>query len=125
MLKKISNFFSLFGSMSTLICCALPALFVSLGAGAALASVLARFPELIWVSEHKKSVFIFAGFMLILSGVLQWNSRNEPCPIDDDQAKACASSKRTSLVVYIFSLSVFVIGAGFAILPEWLAQLGH
>jgi len=115
------NFFTLFGSISTLICCALPALFVSLGAGAAFASLVTHVPQLIWVSEHKKGVFIFTAIMLILGGYAQWNARNLPCPIDPEQARACASSRRISAYVYFASVILFVIGAGFSFLPEIFA----
>ena len=37
---------------STLLCCALPALLVALGAGAVLATAVSVFPQLVWVSEH-------------------------------------------------------------------------
>ena len=122
MFKKLGTFLSLFGSMSTLICCALPALLVSIGAGATLVSLLGKFPEIIWVSEHKKGVFSFAAIMLILSGLAQWNARSEPCPIDADQAKACMSARRTSLIIYAVSLIIFLVGVGFAFVPEFLAQ---
>jgi hypothetical protein len=121
-LKKLGTFLSLFGSMSTLLCCALPALLVSLGAGATLVSLLGKFPQIIWVSEHKKAVFSFAAIMLTLSGLAQWNARHEPCPIDAAQARACTTARRTSLIIYTASLIIFLIGAGFALLPDLLAR---
>ena len=119
-MKKVTAFFSLFGSMSTLICCALPALFVSLGAGATFASLLGHVPQLIWVSEHKKGVFFFAGIMLLIGGIAQYRARNEPCPIDPKSAEACAVARRTSLVIYTFSVIIYLIGLGFSTLPEIL-----
>ena len=44
---------SLFASAGTLVCCALPALFVTLGAGAALAGLVGEFPQLVWLSTYK------------------------------------------------------------------------
>ena len=121
-MKRILNFFSLFGSVSTLLCCALPALFVSIGAGAAFASILSHVPQLIWVSEHKIAVFIFSGAMLVLGGVAQWQARNEPCPIDAMKADACRSARKTSVIVYFVSLITFLTGAGFAFIPELLMK---
>jgi len=46
-------FLSLFTSTGTLLCCALPALLVALGSGAALSSLVAVVPGLVWVSEYK------------------------------------------------------------------------
>ena len=45
--EKAANFFALFASSSTLVCCALPAIFVALGAGASFASLVSSFPFLI------------------------------------------------------------------------------
>lgn len=107
-------FFTLFGSLSTLICCALPALFVALGAGATFASLITRVPQLIWVSEHKIGVFLFAAVMMILGGIAQWNARNLPCPIDPRKAKACMRSRRVSRMIYFVSLFILIIGVGFS-----------
>ena len=60
---KHLSLLSLFSSGGTLVCCALPALLVSLGAGAVMASVVSSVPQIVWFSEHKLGVFIFAGVM--------------------------------------------------------------
>jgi hypothetical protein len=59
---------SLFTSGGTLICCALPALLVAVGAGAALSSLVSVFPQLVWLSEHKVWVFGVAGAALAVAG---------------------------------------------------------
>lgn len=56
---SIINYFTLFGSLSTLICCAIPSLLVSLGLGAVLAGIASNVPALIWISEHKVQVLYF------------------------------------------------------------------
>lgn len=114
MFRRFVTFLSLFGSAGTLLCCALPALFVSLGAGATFASLVTHIPELVWVSEHKTGVFLFAAVALLIGGVLQWRARNLPCPIDPKLAKACASSRRWSVGIYIGSVVIFSVGAFFA-----------
>ena len=118
MRTKFLTFLSLFTSAGTLVCCALPALFVTLGMGATFAGLLGRVPQLIWISEHKVGVFISAAMMLTLAGVAQWNARNLPCPIDPGQAMACASARKWSNRIYFVSVSVFLVGAGFSFLPE-------
>ena len=80
---------SLFTSGGTLVCCALPALLVALGAGAALAGLVTAVPQLIWLSEHKVEVFAVATLMLSISGWLQWRARSLPCPADPALAAAC------------------------------------
>ena len=58
-----SSLLTLFASSSTLICCAIPALLVALGAGAVLSTFVSIFPGIVWVSQHKIEVFAFAGVM--------------------------------------------------------------
>ena len=112
--KKLFAFFSLFTSLGTLLCCALPALLVSLGLGAVMAGLTANIPGLIWISEHKIGVFVFAGIMLVGNGVILWINRNSPCPIDPVLREACISGRRISRNLYFFSVVVFLIGFFFA-----------
>ena len=109
---------SLFASSSTLICCALPALLVALGAGAALSGLVGAFPQIVWLSEHKSGLFIFAGLMLVASGGLQWINRNAPCPIDPALRDACLRTRKVSLRVYWVSVGIYLVGGFFAfVLP--------
>ena len=111
---------SVFTSSGTLICCALPALLVSLGAGAALAGLVSTFPQLIWLSAHKASVFGLAGLMLAGAGLMQWRARRLPCPADARLAAACTRTRRASAAIYVLSLLIYLVGAGFAFLPPAL-----
>lgn len=113
-MKKLLDFFLLFTSVSTLFCCALPALFVSIGFGAAFVSLLNVFPQLIWFSEHKIGIFIFAGTMLLANGFLRRYAKTQVCPVDVDAASACMISKRLSRIIYIVSLVLYAIGGFFA-----------
>ena len=108
------NYLTLFGSMGTLICCALPSLLVSLGMGAVMAGLASNVPGLVWVSEHKTGVFVFAALMLALNGALLWRNRNAPCPIDPALRVACLSGRRFSARIYFVSLGVFLVGFFFA-----------
>lgn len=105
---------SLLASSSTLVCCALPALLVALGAGATLVSLTVRFPQLIWLSEHKAGVFGSAALMLALAGVAQWRARSLPCPADPAAARACMRARRVSRGVYALSVLLFLTGGFFA-----------
>ncbi len=112
--NKVVSFLSLFTSVGTLLCCALPALLVSLGLGAVMAGLASNVPGLVWVSEHKIGVFLSAGILLFLNGIFLWASRNAPCPIDPKLRDACLSGRRFSRNIYIFSLAVFATGFTFA-----------
>jgi len=107
---------TILSSFSTLLCCALPALLVSVGAGAVLASVVAVVPQLVWVSEHKLPLFVFGGLMLGLSGVSTYRSRSVPCPVDPAQAKSCMRLRRLSARMFYLSAVMFVTGFFFAFL---------
>lgn len=113
---------SLFASSSTLVCCALPALLVALGAGAALSSLVSVFPQVVWLSEHKVELFVFAGLAMVASGFLQWRNRSAPCPTDPTLRDACLSTRRTSWRLYLFSLVVYVVGGWFAFIQPWLGS---
>ena len=117
---KHLSYLSLFTSGGTLICCALPALLVGLGAGAVMASLVSSVPQIVWFSEHKLGVFIFAGIMLSISGFLQWRARSLPCPSDKALAELCHKTRVNSLRVYYFSVTVFLIGGFMAFIAPWL-----
>ena len=116
-MNRVVDFFTLFTSVSTLICCALPALLVTLGLGAAMAGILGDYPQLIWFSENKLPLFIIAGILISISGYFQWKNRNAPCEIGP-KAEACARTRKLSKVIYIISVVIYLTGLSFAyILP--------
>lgn len=119
------SFFSLFSSMSTLVCCALPALLVSIGMGAAMMGLVSAFPGLIWLSENKLIVFGGSFIMLALSSYMQYRARFLPCPIDPDEARACTNARLWSKRITLFSIVVWLVGFIFAILPMILVSFSQ
>lgn len=117
---SIIHYFTLFGSLGTLICCALPTLLVSLGLGAVLAGIASNYPTLIWISEHKTQVFIFSGLMILINGLLLFKNRNASCPVDPKLREACLTGRKTSFYFYIASVVIFSIGFFFAYLAPVL-----
>ena len=107
---------TILSSFSTLLCCALPALLVSIGAGAALASLVSTVPQLVWLSEHKIPLFAFAGLMLAMSGISAYRNRHAPCPADPAQAASCIRVRRWSAWIFYLSVILYVIGFFFAFL---------
>ena len=105
---------TILSSFSTLLCCALPAALVSVGAGAALASVVTSVPQLVWLSEHKVPLFAFAGVTLLLAGASAYRNRNAPCPADPVQAKSCIRLRRWTARIFYVSAAMYVIGFLFA-----------
>ncbi len=115
-----SSVLSLFASSSTLVCCALPALFVALGAGATLSTVVTAIPQLVWLSEHKVGLFVFAGVMLAASVVWQYRNRNAPCPVDPKLRNACLRTRGMSRNVLYASVALYLVGGFFAFIAPLL-----
>lgn len=113
---SLLNYLALFSSMGTLVCCALPALLVSVGLGAVMAGLASSIPGLIWISDNKTGVFIFSGMLLALNGFILWRNRNAPCPIDPDLRDSCIKGRKLSKILYAVSLGAFTLGAFFAYL---------
>ena len=105
---------SLFTSFSTLICCALPALLISIGMGASLASFVSAFPWIIFISKYKIQTFILAAVLLVFSVYLFWQGRNAPCPSDPIQAKICSKLRFINLIMLFISLVIYLVGFFFA-----------
>ncbi len=121
-MKKVLAFLSLFTSVGTLLCCALPALLVALGMGAALAGLVGAVPQIVWLSENKLYLFTFGAFLLAFGGWMQWRARFEPCPIDPEQARACTSARRSAKILYFASLGIYFVGAFFAFIAPALFE---
>jgi len=110
----ILPFVSLFTSFGTLVCCALPALLVTLGLGATLAGLVATAPWLVALSKYKIWTFSIAGLLLLLSGYAQHKSKKLPCPADPKQAKLCTRLRKVNLCIYWSSLAIYLTGFFFA-----------
>jgi len=74
---------SLFASGSTLVCCALPTVLVTLGLGAVVAGVVSSLPWLVWLSRHKEWVFLGAGLLIAGNWALmaRWERAVTACAI--------------------------------------------
>jgi hypothetical protein len=107
---------ALLASSATLICCVLPAVLVSLGAGAALVGLVSAVPQLIWLSEHKALVFGVAGAMLVVSGAVLWSSRRLPCPTDPQLARSCMRLRALSNRLWTVAAIAYAAGTVFAFL---------
>jgi mercuric ion transport protein len=109
------GYLSLFTSLGTLLCCALPALFVLLGLGATVASIVSSAPWLITLSRHKNWTFTIAGlliatnfFYVFLIAPKLRATTAETCPVD--QPSSCGSASRVSRWILWFSAGVYLVG---------------
>ncbi|MGQ5701159.1 hypothetical protein ACUJ46_03790 [Sandaracinobacteroides sp. A072] len=107
---------SLFASLSTLLCCALPALLVTLGLGAVLAGLVSAAPWLVELSRHKVWLFTGSGLLLLGAFLVQRRAARLPCPADPARAAACQRLRALSAVTMGLSAAIWVIGFFFAFL---------
>ena len=119
--EKAANFFALFASSSTLVCCALPAIFVALGAGASFASLVSTFPFLITLSQYNLYITFFALVMLVIAGYANYRNFNLPCPADPELGRLCMETRRRSRNVFYVSACIFLFATVFTYLvPKFL-----
>lgn len=108
------SYLSLFTSIGTLLCCALPSLLVLFGLGATVASILSEAPWLVALSHHKHWVFIVAGVMISSNFVYIYaiapklQARNAAC--DPNDPATCQAASRFSRAVLWCSAVLYMVG---------------
>ena len=110
--SRLLNYFSLFTSLSTLLCCALPSLLVLFGLGASVASMLSFMPWLVTLSRHKQWTFAISGVLIVLSFVNMYyispRIRAKGCSPDDPSA--CEEASNLSKALLWVSAGIYMIG---------------
>jgi len=109
-----------FTSFSTLLCCALPSLLVTIGAGSTLVALFTQAPWLITLSDNKEITWAIAGGLLLINGIWLWVNRNAPCPLDPALAQKCTQARKVSVSLWAGSLIIYFVGVAFAMAGEVL-----
>jgi mercuric ion transport protein len=104
------NYLSLFGSVGTLLCCALPSLLVLFGFGATVAAALSWVPWLVTLSKHKQWTFAFVGLLIALGFANTYFigprlRTGEACETD-----ACRTASRVSRILVWTSAGLYSVG---------------
>ena len=115
-MKNALSYFTLLFSTSTLLCCALPALLVAIGAGGVMASIYANVPAFTNFVQNKNLIFIIVAVLLLINGLYLWLNRNAPCPLDAKKAMICMKSRKISRIIYFISLGIYFVGFFFSYL---------
>ncbi|MDQ7040151.1 MAG: hypothetical protein Q9M35_04360 [Rhodothermus sp.] len=111
--ERMIGVLTLFTSSGTLICCALPAALAALAGGAAVASLVSTFPWLIPLSQQKDWIFLGAGGLLFLNGLLVFRPQHRwVCRIAG--GSGCKVAGRFTRVTFWIALGIYSIGAFFA-----------
>ena len=110
--SAVLSYFSLFTSLSTLLCCALPSLLVLFGLGASVASMLSFVPWLVTLSRQKVLTFSISGILIACSFlntyyILPRLTKKECSP---DNPDACAEASKLSRILLWASAAIYVAG---------------
>ena len=114
---NLQSVFSLFGSFSTLICCALPIALTVLGLSSILFGLLTNFPFLKTLVLYKHYLFIFTFCILSINfWILYKKSPPEECEAPpknsppNSQETACETGNRWNKIILWISTVIFIIG---------------
>jgi hypothetical protein len=110
--SSLLSYLSLFTSVGTLLCCALPSLLVLAGLGASVASTLSSLPWLVTLSRHKHWTFALSGLLIGLSFVNMYyfvpSLKANACA-PDNPAPCEAASKFSRMLLWV-SATIYVVG---------------
>jgi mercuric ion transport protein len=110
---EITSIISLFTSFSTLLCCALPALLVTMGLGAVMAGLVSDLPFLRTLSLYKEWTFSIATLLIGFNLWLVYRKRQQDiaCEMTDEgKETACDTASRWSKVILWISIIFLFIG---------------
>jgi hypothetical protein len=110
----VLGYLSLFTSVGTLLCCALPSVLVLLGLGATVGAVLSSAPWLVTLSRHKQWVFFVSGLLIggnfIYLYKLAPKLRSQGAACLPDAPEACDTASRVSRVILWASAGIYAVG---------------
>ena len=110
--STLLNSFSLFTSVGTLLCCALPSLLVLAGLGASVASTLTSLPWLVTLSKYKQWTFAVSGLLIAFSflNMYYFAPRLKANACAPDNPSACDQASKFSRVLLWVSTAIYLIG---------------
>jgi len=108
--ESLLSFFGLFTSISTILCCALPIILVTLGMGAVFANLTASLPFITWLAERSLYLFTIATNLLLIGGYFIF-IKPQTCPADKKLAEICNKTKKFNKIVWW--MSVIILATSF------------
>lgn len=112
----------LFATATTLFCCALPIILVSLGLGSLWAALYANIAPIGFVAENKQWFFGGSAALLLLSAYALYRP-DRSCPTDHMLTAKCRSAELWNKRLLIAASLVWLVGAAAAYLALPLSQL--
>ncbi|MCX4186289.1 hypothetical protein [Methylophaga sp. OBS4] len=120
--KPYLRWLTLLTSSTTLLCCTLPILLVTLGSGAFVAGLRYDWPFLIFLSEHKYWTLTLAALLLGLLAWFIWRP-GQSCPSEPALADYCVQAQRWNKGIFWISVSIWSVGFFFSVILLPLRQL--
>jgi len=113
-------------SFSTLICCVIPILLVSVGLGAVIAAIIGQLPVIAELTQYKLYFFIASGMLLTLTAWLIWRP-GKSCPSDPKLAALCNAVDVWNKRIFWTALTLWSIGTvvTYVLLPLLLWLEGY
>ena len=116
----------LLASTTTLVCCVIPIVLVSLGLGAAVAAMYSNLPFLTFLSHYKEWTFAVAALILIAAAWVLFRS-GRTCPTDPELVKACQTADNWNRRLFLAAVGIWIVSffAAYLLLPiaQWLGFL--
>ena len=106
----------LFTSTTTLVCCALPIVLVTVGMGAVSAAIFSNLPFLGVMAANKVWLFLISGGLLMLASWALFRP-GRTCPADPVLAEKCNAANRWNKRLLIASVLIWSVGFAAASLP--------
>lgn len=110
MREKVFSVLALFTSTGTLICCALPALLVSLGMATVVVSAVSTFPWLVPLTQQKAWLFLGAGVLLGLNFYLVYRPNKQVACDAGAGPSGCEVANGWNRVVLWVSAGIYAVG---------------
>ncbi len=105
-------------STTTLVCCVIPIVLVSIGFGAVVAALYSNLPFLTFLGSHKDWTFILTALILVAAAWALFRP-GRACPADPELARACEQADRWNRRLLFLSIGLWSMGffAAYLLLP--------
>jgi len=113
---------TLFFTSTTLLCCALPIALVTLGFGAAVASMNYNLPGLLFLAKNKLWTLSLSALLLVFLAWLIWRP-NQSCPTDPKLAARCQAASLWNQRIFWICVVIWCIAFFFSFLLLPLRQV--
>lgn len=113
--NSLLSYVSLFTSLGTLLCCALPSLLVLFGLGATVAFFLSAFPWLVTLARHKFWFFAVSGTLIASDFAYVYRlsprlkAQGDVCSIENGPT-ACDAATRISRAALWAAAGIYAVG---------------